>query len=82
MNTLTVKINDSLEQAINKASAQAHVSKSELVRRAIQVYISRAKTQVVEESALQQAGDLVGCFQGGPDDLSCNPDHLADFGRV
>jgi very-short-patch-repair endonuclease len=33
-------------------------------------------------SALDQAGDVVGCFSGGPTDLSSNPDHLASFGRT
>jgi hypothetical protein len=33
-------------------------------------------------SALDQAGDLVGCFRGGPADLSSNPEHLAGFGQV
>jgi hypothetical protein len=33
-------------------------------------------------SALDSAGDLVGCFNNGPADLSSNPHHLDDFGRV
>ncbi len=33
-------------------------------------------------SALDSAGDLVGCFNEGPADLSSNPHHLDDFGRV
>ena len=33
-------------------------------------------------SALGLAGDLVGCLSGAPADLSSNPAHLANFGRV
>lgn len=33
-------------------------------------------------SALDSAGDLVGCFNEGPADLSSNPCHLDEFGRV
>jgi hypothetical protein len=32
-------------------------------------------------SALDLAGDLVGCFSGGPADLASNPRHLDGFGQ-
>jgi len=32
-------------------------------------------------SALEQAGDVVGCFAGGPPDLFSNPAYLNDFGH-
>lgn len=82
MNTLTIKIPEQLEAEIVQASAQEHVSKSELVRRALDVYLRQRKSGNTFVSALDQAGDLVGCFAGGPTDLSSNPDHLASFGRV
>lgn len=82
MNTLTVKIPPSLDAAIAQASAQAHVSKSELVRRALDAYLRQRDAQPPFESALDQAGDLVGCFTGGPIDLSSNPEHLSGFGRT
>jgi hypothetical protein len=31
--------------------------------------------------ALEQAGDLVGCFKGGPRDLASNPKHMAGLGK-
>jgi len=65
------------------ASEREHLSKSDLVRRALVVYISQRDAAVPTLSALEQAGDLVGCFSGGPSDLSSNPRHLLDdFGRV
>ena len=79
---LTVKIPASLDEAIARASAQAHVNKSELVRRALDAYLRQREQQQPFVSALDQAGDLVGCFSGGPADLSSNPAHLSDFGRV
>ena len=81
MSTLTVKIPPQLEQEIVRASAQEHLSKSELVRRALVAYVNQRKGVSVI-SALDQAGDLVGCFAGGPSDLSSNPRHMDDFGRV
>jgi metal-responsive CopG/Arc/MetJ family transcriptional regulator len=82
MNTLTIKIPSELEQEIVLASQREHLSKSELVRRALVAYVSQQKAGIHNRSALEQAGELVGCFSGGASDLSSNPRHLDDFGRV
>ena len=82
MNTLTIKISETLEHELRQASEWAHVSKSELVRRALQAYIAPRMAGTSFVSALDQAGDLVGCFSGGPSDLSSNPGHLDGFGKV
>lgn len=81
MSTLTIKIPPQLEQEIVRASAQEHLSKSELVRRALVAYVNQRKGATII-SALDQAGDLVGCFSGGPSDLSSNPTHMDGFGGV
>ena len=73
MNTLTIKIPPQLEQEIVLASEREHLSKSELVRRALVAYVSQHKTGTLNMSALEQAGDLVGCFSGG---LSGLPTHM------
>lgn len=82
MNTLTIKIPPALEQDIVRASAREHLSKSELVRRALTAYLRQGRAPDAPASALDLAGDLVGCFGGGPSDLSSNPAHLADFGKA
>lgn len=82
MNTLTIKLPSQLDAEILEASAQEHLSKSEIVRRALETYLRQRKTAAPFVSALDRAGDLVGCFEGGPDDLASNPEHLADFGRI
>ncbi|MBG6074701.1 hypothetical protein [Polaromonas sp. CG_9.11] len=82
MSTLTIKIPPQLEQEIVLASQREHLSKSELVRRALVAYVNQRKAGIAPMSALEQAGDLVGCFSGGPSDLSSNPRHMDDFGRV
>ncbi len=82
MNTLTIKIPPSLDSALAQASARAQVTKSELVRRAVAAYLAAgSERNAGQPSALELAGDLVGCFGGGPDDLASNPRHLDDFGR-
>lgn len=80
MSTLTLKISPELEDALAKAAKAAHVTKSELVRRALVAYTSR-QPQAAFVSALEQAGDLAGCFSGGPKDLASNPRHLEGFGK-
>lgn len=82
MNTLTVKIPEHLESEVVAASAAEHLSKSALVRRALEAYLAQRKSGAPSVSALDRAGDLVGCFAGGPSDLASNPAHLADFGKV
>ena len=82
MNTLTIKISSTLEQELLRMSSQTHLSKSELVRRALVAYISQRTTGTPFVSALDQAGDLVGCFSGGPPDLSSNKQYLEGFGKV
>ncbi len=81
MNTMTIKLPSELEDAIARASAQEHVSKSALVRRALEAYLAQRKSATPFVSALDKAGDLVGCFEGGPGDLATNPAHMADFGK-
>jgi len=63
-------------------SEREHLSESELVRGALVAYVSQRNAGTVNMSALEQAGDLVGCFSRGPSDLSSNPRNLDDFGRV
>jgi hypothetical protein len=81
VNTLTIKIPAVLDSALAQASERQHVSKSELVRRAVAAYLGQVGQRPGEPSALDLAGDLVGCFGGGPPDLSSNPRHLDDFGK-
>lgn len=82
MHTLTVRISAALAEAIAEACVREQVSQSALVRRALQAYLQQSDSRAPFVSALDQAGDLVGCFGGGPTDLSSNITHLAGFGRT
>jgi hypothetical protein len=84
MSTLTIKLPSALDAALSEASARAQLTKSELVRRAVIAYLVPGGLHEGNEaapSALALAGDLVGCFAGGPADLSSNPRHMDGFGR-
>jgi len=81
MNTLTIKLPAALDEALALASKREHLTKSEVVRRALSAYVARPPGPAPFVSALEQAGDLVGCFKGGPKDLASNPKHMAGFGK-
>jgi hypothetical protein len=84
MNTLTIKLPAPLDAALAEASMRAQLTKSELVRRAVIAYLVPGGPHegiAAAPSALALAGDLVGCFEGGPSDLASNPRHLDGFGR-
>jgi metal-responsive CopG/Arc/MetJ family transcriptional regulator len=82
MNTISIKLDFPLEKTLLQLSKRERVTKSELVRRALHAYAEQRLNQVPAESALDKAGDLVGCFDKAPADLASNPEHMADFGRV
>ena len=80
MNTISIKIDPELERALVLASEREHLSKSELMRRALVSYLNQ-RSAAAAPSALDLVGDLAGCFSGEPANLSSNPRHLDDFGR-
>ena len=81
MNALTIKIPLALESQLRNASQRLQMSRSELVRRALEAYLNRPNDGPQAPSALSLAGDLAGCFDGGPADLASNPKHLEGFGQ-
>jgi Ribbon-helix-helix protein, copG family len=69
-----------MEGELSKMSEREHINKSELVRRALLAYLGQQAAEPRAASALDKAGDLVGCFSGGAADLSFNPSRLQGFG--
>ncbi|HTQ99939.1 MAG TPA: CopG family transcriptional regulator [Candidatus Acidoferrum sp.] len=80
MSVLKLKISPELEAVLKKASRTARIGKSELIRRALVAYIAR-QVPIQFVSALEKAGDLAGCFAGGPKDLSTSSRHMNGFGK-
>lgn len=79
---LTVKLPADLDAELKDRAASAHLSKSELVRRALQAYLLQSSSELTQASAFDHVADLVGSCHGGPADLSSNPNHLAGFGSL
>ncbi len=80
MSTISLKVPDTLEAELCAAASRRGVSKSALVREAIQSYLLTAEKAERPESALSQVADLVGAFPG-PADLSVGKNHLDGFGE-
>ena len=79
MTTISLKVPATLAVRLEDAARQRGVSKSLLIRRALEEYLQT--DGVVEPgSALSQAADLAGVLSG-PKDLSANKDYLRNFGQ-
>lgn len=80
MKTISLKIPERLDAKLTAAATRRGTSKSELVREALQSYLTAADG-AESASCLDLTADLVGCVDGGPRDLSYNKKHMKGFGR-
>ena len=79
MNTISLKMPDPLAAELAEMAQRRGVSKSALIREALEAYLQTAGAEPAG-SALSQVGDLRGILSG-PEDLSANKDYLRKFGR-
>ena len=79
MKTVSLKLPETLAIRLLAAARQRGVSKSILIRSALEAYL---ESDYAEEpaSALSRAADLAGVLSG-PEDLSAKKDYLENFGR-
>ncbi len=82
MKTISLKLPVGLHAKLDRAAKQRKQSKSNLVRAALEQFLNGREASKPERkiSALELAGDLVGCV-AGPGDLSTNPKYLEGFGK-
>ena len=78
MNTVSLKMPETLAIRLEATARRKGVSKSTLIREALEAYLQTDRAEH-PESALSRAADLVGVLSG-PEDLSVNKDYLRDFG--
>ena len=79
MNNISLKVPEPLAIRLEDAARQKGVSKSALIRAALEAYLQADRAERAE-SALSQVADLAGMLSG-PEDLSVNKDYLRNFGR-
>jgi len=79
MKTLSLKLPEGLLAKLGRAAKQRGTSKSDIVRVALEQFLDGQRTSK-PMSALELAGDLVGCAKG-PADLSTNPKYMEGYGK-
>ena len=79
MTTVSLKLTDPLALRLAETARQKSMSKSALIRDALEAYLSANETDG-NNSALSIAADVRGMLSG-PEDLSANANHLRNFGR-
>ena len=79
MKTISLKLPDALNGKLNALTRKRRVSKSVVIREALEAYLAR-EDEADPNSFLESARDLCGCVDG-PTDLSTNPNHLGGYGQ-
>ena len=79
MMTISVKIPESLKLRVETESRRRGLSKSHLVREALERAFA-AKKGEAGTTVFDLTKDLCGAVTGGPRDLSSNPKHLDGYG--
>lgn len=80
MKTVSLKLPSRLNAKLERAARQRGESKSAILRSALEQFLNGGNTPPRQLSALELAGDLVGCADG-PGDLATNPKYMEGFGE-
>lgn len=80
MKTISLKLPAGLRAKLERAAKSRKQSRSEVVRAALEQYLNGRPSVTRPRSALDLAGDLVGCVEG-PGDLSTHPKYMDGFGE-
>ncbi len=80
MKTISLKVADNLLRKLERTARQRGQSKSAVIRAALEQYLNGERPEARPLSALDLAGDLVGCVKG-PGDLSTNPKYMEGYGE-
>ena len=80
MSTLTLKVPDSLLLRLQQESRLRRVSKTALIRSALEKEHTEAE-QPKEVSCYDLARDLAGSMKRLPKDIATNPKYMEGFGR-
>ena len=80
MSTLTLKMPDSLLMRLQQESRLRRVSKTELIRTALEKELKEPQDSK-EVSCYDLARDLAGSIKRLPKDIATNPKYMEGFGR-
>jgi predicted transcriptional regulator len=80
MSVLTMKVSAELAAKLEKISARRRVSKSQIIREALEKALMKAESDN-ELSAYDLMKEGFGVVRTGIKDLASNKNHLKDFGK-
>jgi predicted transcriptional regulator len=75
MRTVSIKLPESLDDAVTELAARQQTNRSAVVREALLAYTAQRQRSVTE-----LVDEVTGGF-AGPADLSTNPRHMAGYGK-
>lgn len=78
--TLSLRISKAEARALRDRARREGISRAGLVRRALRAYGVTPEPES-GKSGYDVIKHLIGNSEGGPKDLSSNPEHLDDYGR-
>lgn len=77
---ITIRVDKTIQERLETIARATGRTESELVREAIEEYLSHQPPIRTCFDVAKKAG-VIGCVKGGPRDLSTNPKHMEGFGR-
>ena len=80
MKTVSLKVPESLDAALESFAKRTGKSKSAIARDAFQAFFKKGPGKK-KSSAHDLAKDLIGKFTGAPADLSTNKKYMRGYGR-
>lgn len=79
-NRISVRVPEDLTARLRARSRAKGISESNLVRQALEKYLSRTASPPSAYELAERAG-IVGIVHGAPRDLGSNPRHFKGFGK-
>jgi predicted DNA-binding protein len=77
---ISVRVPHGIAQRLKKRSRATGTRESEVVRKALEEYLSKDADLPTAYDRAVEAG-LIGCIRGGPKDLSTNKKYFKGFGK-
>lgn len=77
---LSLRLSKAESRALRARARREGVSQATLIRRALRAYGVTPETEP-QKTGYDCIKHLLGTQQGGPSDLSTNPEHLDDYGQ-
>jgi len=77
---ISVRISGGIARRLKERSRTTGVLESQVVREALEQYLSAKRTEETTFDLLREAG-MIGCVSGAPRDLSTNKKYFKGFGE-